>query len=161
MAVDEVRVLPDDTAHELLTNTLERANRVSNLVRAEALQHQVFAGADLREIVKQHTEKGKLPDGFITPILQRVQASLERRAGKQPKFSQYQSLTLPPSAYKWGDGKVTMLTARGKRTIAIRIDHSHGGLRHPLDGRPVMIVFRNGDFDLCAADVDRSDDDDD
>ncbi len=159
MTVDEVRVLPDDTAQELLTNTLERANRVSNLARAEALQAQVFAGPDLREIVKAATEQGKLSDGFITPIVQRVQASLERRAGKQPKFSQYQSLTLPPSAFKWGDGKVTMLTARGKRTIAIRIDLRHGGMRHPLEGRPVSIVFRNGDFDLCAADVDRSDDD--
>jgi hypothetical protein len=160
MAVDEVRVLPDDTSHELLSNTLERVNRVSNLARAEALQHNAFVGADLREIVKDHVEKGKLPDGFVTPIAQRVQASLERRAGKQPKFSTFQSLTLPPSAFKWGEGKVTMLTARGKRTIGVRVDLTQGGLRHPLDGRPVSIVFRNGDFDLCAADVERPTDDD-
>lgn len=159
MAVDEVRVLPDDTSHELLSNTLERVNRVSNLVRAEALQRNAFAGNDLREIVKVQVEKGKLPDGFVTPIAQRVQASLERRAGKQPKFSTFQSLTLPASAYKWGEGKVTMLTARGKRTIGVRVDLARGGLRHPLEGRPVSIVFRNGDFDLCAADVDRTPDD--
>jgi hypothetical protein len=151
MAVDEVRVLPDDTAHELLTNTLERANRASNLARAEALQRNVFGGHELREIVKEHVERAKLPEGFVTPITQRVEASLERRAGKQPKFSSYQSLTLPASAYKWGEGKVTMLTARGKRTIGVRVDLSHGGLRHPLSGRPVTIVHRNGEFDLVAA----------
>jgi hypothetical protein len=160
MSVDEVRVLPDDTSRELLTNTLERVNRVSNLARSEALQRNSFSGADLREVVKAQVEKGKLPDAFVTPITQRVQASLERRAGKQPKFSTFQSFTLPPSAYKWGEGKVTMLTARGKRTIAVRVDLTQGGLRHPLDGRPVTIVFRNGEFDLCAADVERHSDDD-
>jgi hypothetical protein len=160
MTVDAVRVLPDDTAHELLTNTLERVNRVSNLARADALNRQVFAGTELRDVVKEHVEKGKLPDGFITPITQRVQSSLERRAGKQPKFSTFQSLTLPAGAYKWGEGKVTMLTARGKRTIGVRVDLSQGGLRHPLEGRPVSIVFRNGEFDLCAADVERPSDDD-
>lgn len=160
MSVDEVRVLPDDTSHELLANTLERVNRASNLARADALQRNVFSGADLRDVVKSHVEKGKLPDGFVTPITQRVQASLERRAGKQPKFSTFQSFTLPPSAYKWGEGKVTLLTARGKRTIGVRVDLTQGGLRHPLDGRPVTIVFRNGEFDLCAADVERPVDDD-
>ncbi len=160
MAVHEVRVLPDDTAHELLTNTLERVNRASNLARADALQRNVFAGTDLRDVVKEQVERGKLPEGFVTPITQRVEASLERRAGKQPKFSSYQSLTLPPSAYKWGEGKVTMLTARGKRTIGVRVDLSQGGLRHPLAGRPVSIVYRNGDFDLVAADIERKHEDD-
>jgi hypothetical protein len=160
MAVDEVRVLPDDTSQELLSNTLERVNRVSNHARADALQRNAFSGTELREIVKEHVDKGKLPEAFVTPVTQRVQASLERRAGKQPKFSSFQSLTLPPGAYKWGEGKVTMLTARGKRTIGVRVDLTQGGLRHPLEGRPVSIVFRNGDFDLCAADVERNTDDD-
>lgn len=160
MSFDEVRVLPDDTSRELLSNTLERVNRVSNLARADALQRNAFAGTELREVVKEHVETGKLPDGFVTPITQRVQASLERRAGKQPKFSSYQSLTLPASAFKWGEGKVTMLTGRGKRTIGVRVDLTQGSLRHPLDGRPVSIVFRNGEFDLCAADVERPRDDD-
>ncbi len=159
MTFDQVRVLPDDTSHELLSNTLERANNVSNLARAEALQLQVFNGPILREVVKEHVAKAKLPDGFITPITQRVQTSLERRAGKQQKFSAFQSLTLPPGAFKWGEGRVMMLTARGRRTIGVRVDLTQGGLRHPLNGRPISIVFRNGEFDLCAADVERNTDD--
>ena len=48
----------------------------------------------------------------------------------------------------------------GRRTIAVRVDRSPGELRPPLAGRPAAIVYRNGEFELWAADVDRSDDDD-
>jgi hypothetical protein len=124
------------------------------LARAAGLQANVFAGAPLREIVKDEIERAKLPDGFVKPVFERVERSLQRRAGKQPKFSTFQSLTLPPSAFKWNTSdRVTMLTAAGRRTIAVRVDKSRGDLRPPLAGRPVMLVFRNGEFELLAADV--------
>ncbi len=160
--IDDVHVLPDPQTHELLRATLERANKVSNLARAAALQHSAFSGRELRELVKEVVDAHKLPETFVTPITERVELSLERRAGKQPKFSTYQSLTLPPGAFKWSsDGKVALPTAKGRRTIAVRVDTARGGLRPPLEGRPTMIVFRNGEFDLLAADVDRSGDDED
>jgi hypothetical protein len=162
--VDEVELLPDAEQHKMLMATLERVNRVSNAARASALRQNAFAGAPLREIVKEELTRGKLPDGFSKPITERVEASLQRRAGKQQKFSTYQSLTLPPSAFKWNTSdRVTMLTAAGRRTISVRVDMSRGDLRPPLAGRPAMLTFRNGEFELLAADVDRNpvDDDDD
>lgn len=159
--VDEVRLLPDPEQHTLLAATLERVNRASNAARATALQRQVFAGQPLRELVKEEVERAKLPDGFVRPIVDRVAASLQRRAGKQQKFSTYQSLTLPASAFKWATSdRVTMLTASGRRTIAVRVDKSRGDLRPPLSGRPASLVFRNGEFDLLAADVERDTGDD-
>ena len=106
---------------------------------------------------EHEVERAKLPDGFVRPVTERVAASLRRRAGKQPKFSTYQSLTLPASAFKWGGSdRVTMLTASGRRTVSVRVDMSRGDLRPPLQGRPTMLVFRNGEFELLAADVDRT-----
>jgi hypothetical protein len=160
--VDEVELLPDAEQHKLLMATLERVNRVSNAARAAALQRSAFKGAPLREIVKEELARGKLPEGFSKPIAERVEQSLQRRAGKQQKFSTYQSLTLPPSAFKWNTSdRVTMLTAAGRRTISVRVDMSRGDLRPPLAGRPVMLVFRNGEFELLAADIDRNPVDDD
>jgi hypothetical protein len=160
-SADEARLLPDADQRKVLSATLERVNRVSNAARAAALQRHVNEGAALREVVKEEVEKGKLPDGFVTPTLQRVEASLRRRAGKQPKFSTYQSLTLPPSAFKWSTSdRVAMLTAAGRRTIAVRVDKSRGDLRPPLSGRPAMLVFRNGEFELLAADVSRDPEED-
>ena len=52
-----------------------------------------------------------------------------------------------------------MLTSAGRRTIAVRVDKSRGDLRPPLSGRPVMLVFRNGEFELLAADVSRDPED--
>jgi hypothetical protein len=162
-SADEARLLPDADQRKVLSATLERVNRVSNAARAAALQRNVFAGAPLREVVKEEVERGKLPDGFVTPTLQRVEAALKRRAGKQAKFSTYQSLTLPASAFKWAPAadRVTMLTATGRRTIPVRVDPSRGDLRPPLSGRPVMLVFRNNEFELHAADVERRVDDED
>jgi hypothetical protein len=159
--VDEVRLLPDPEQHKLLGATLERVNRASNAARAAALQRHTFEGAPLREVVKEEVERAKLPEGFVRPIAERVEASLRRRAGKQPKFSTYQSLTLPPSAFKWSTSdRVAMLTAAGRRTIAVRVDKSRGDLRPPLSGRPAMLVFRNGEFELLAADVSRDPEED-
>ena len=156
-AVDEVYLLPDPEQHKLLAATLERVNRASNMARAAALQQQVFEGTPLRDLVRAEVERAKLPDGFVRPVTERVAASLQRRAGKQPKFSTYQSLTLPASAFKWGGSdRVTMLTASGRRTVSVRVDMSRGDLRPPLQGRPTMLVFRNGNFELLAADVDRT-----
>ncbi|MCZ7535258.1 MAG: hypothetical protein M5T61_04480 [Acidimicrobiia bacterium] len=160
MTVDEVHLLPDAEQQDLLSATLERVNRASNAVRAAALSRNIFSGPELRSLAKAETERAKLPDGFVTPIFERVAASLVRRAGRQPKFSAYQSFTLPPGAFKWPAGdRVTMLTASGRRTIAVRVDRSRGDLRPPLAGRPASLVFRNGEFDLLAADVDRTVDD--
>jgi hypothetical protein len=158
---NEVELLPDPDQHKLLSATLERVNRASNAARAAGLQANVFGGPPLREIVKEEVEKAKLPDGFVRAIAERVQASLKRRAGKQPKFSTYQSLALPASAFKWAPGadRVTMLTASGRRTIAARVDRSRGDLRPPLAGRPTALVYRNGEFELWATDVTRSSDD--
>ena len=162
-SVDEARLLPDTDQRKVLSATLERVNRVSNAARAAALQRHVNEGPALREVVKEEVERGKLPDGFVTPTFQRVEASLRRRAGKQPKFSTFQSLTLPPSAFKWAPAadRVTMLTATGRRTIPVRVDRSRGDLRPPLSGRPVSLVFRNNEFELHAADVERNIDDED
>jgi hypothetical protein len=160
--LDEVQLLPDPEQHKLLAATLERVNRASNAARAAALQRNTFEGAALRAVVKEALEHAKLPDGFSRPVTDRVELSLRRRAGKQPKFSTYQSLTLPPSALKWGGSdRVTMLTAGGRRTISVRVDRSRGDLRPPLSGRPASLVFRNGEFELHAADVPRTRDEDD
>jgi hypothetical protein len=159
--VNEVELLTDPEQHKLLGATLERVNRASQAARGEALQLNIFSGPALRDIVKAETARTKLPDGFVRPITERVEASLQRRAGKQPKFSTYQSLTLPAAAFKWpASHRVTMLTASGRRTINVRVDMSRGDLRPPLAGRPTMLVFRNGEFELWAADVDRRSDDD-
>src|SRR4051794_6122601 len=147
-SADEVELLPDAEQHKLLTATLERVNRASNAARAAGLQAQAFSGAPLREIVKDEIERAKLPDGFVTPVMERVERSLQRRAGKkQQKFSTFQALTMPPSAFKWNTSdRVTMLTASGRRTIKVRVDMSRGDLRPPLAGRPVMLLLRNGEF---------------
>jgi len=159
--VDEVELLPDAEQHKLLSATLERVNRASNAARAAGLQANAFSGAPLRELVKDEIEKAKLPDGFVTPVMERVERSLQRRAGKQQKFSTFQALTMPPSAFKWNTSdRVTMLTASGRRTIKVRVDMSRGDLRPPLAGRPVMLLFRNGEFELWAADVVRDQEDD-
>jgi hypothetical protein len=53
-----------------------------------------------------------------------------------------------------------MLTAAGRRTISVRVDKSRGDLRPPLSGRPATLVYRNGEFELLAADVIRQTEDD-
>jgi len=159
--IDEVELLPDADQHKLLIATLERVNRTSNAARAAALQRNVFEGAPLREIVKEEAGRAKLPDGLVRPVSDRVEESLRRRAGKQQRFSQYQSLAMPASAFKWGGSdRVTMLTASGRRTISVRVDRSRGDLRPPLAGRPAALVYRNGEFELWATDVERKSEDD-
>ena len=159
--IDEVELLPDAEQHKLLVATLERVNRASNSARAAALRRNAFEGAALREIVKAEIENAKLPDLLLRPIADRVEESLRRRAGKQQRFSQYQSLALPASAFKWGGSdRVTMLTASGRRTIAVRVDRSRGDLRPPLAGRPAALLYRNGEFELWATDVERKSEED-
>lgn len=160
--INEVTLLTDTDQDKLLGATLERVNRASNAARAAALQASAFEGAALREIVKAEVDKAKLPDGLVRPISDRVELSLRRRAGKQQKFSNFQMVALPASAFKWspaGD-RVTMLTASGRRTIAARTDRSRGDLRPPLQGRPAALVYRNGEFEIWATDVVRVADDD-
>jgi len=155
--VDEVALLPDPDQRKVLEATLERANRASNAARVAALEANATDGAALREIVKAEIERAKLPDGLVRPLTDRVAAALRRRTGKQQRFSNFQSLALPASAFKWaaaGD-RVTLLTAAGRRTVAVRVDRSRGDLRPPLAGRPAALVFRNGEFELWATDVER------
>ena len=155
--VDEVALLPDPDQRKVLEATLERANRASNAARVAALEANADNGTALRDIVKAEIERAKLPDGLVRPIADRVAAALRRRTGKQQKFSNFQSLALPASAFKWapaGD-RVTMLTAAGRRTVAVRVDRGRGDLRPPLAGRPAALVFRNGEFELWATDVER------
>lgn len=157
--IDEVRLLPDAEQHTLLAATLERVNRASNAARVAALQRNVFEGAALREIVKAELERARLPDLFATPMSHRVEASLRKRTGKQPKFSAFQALAFPASALKWTTSdRVAMPTSAGRRTIAVRVDRARGDLRPPLSGRPVALVYRNGEFDLVATDVERDGD---
>jgi hypothetical protein len=159
--VNEVELLADADQHKLLGATLERVNRVSNAARAAALQQNAFEGAALREIVKEEVLRAKLPDGLTRAIADRVEVSLRRRAGKQQKFSTFQSLSMPAAAFKWGGtDRVTMPTASGRRTISVRVDRGRGDLRPPLAGRPAALVYRNGEFELWATDVTRDADDD-
>jgi hypothetical protein len=147
VTIDEVTLLPDPDQHRLLTATLERVNRTSNAARAAALQHSVSSGPQLREVL-------------VRPVADRVEDALRRRGSKQ-KFSQYQALAMPASAFKWGGSdRVTMLTASGRRTISVRVDRSRGDLRPPLSGRPAALVYRNGEFELWATDVERGSEDD-
>ncbi|MFM8236291.1 MAG: hypothetical protein ACKOBG_00850 [Actinomycetota bacterium] len=155
--VDEVALLPDPDQRKVLEATLERANRASNAARVAALAAGATDGAALREVVKAEVERAKLPDALVRPITERVAAALRRRTGKQQKFSNFQSLALPASAFRWaaaGD-RVTMVTAAGRRTVAVRVDRSRGDLRPPLAGRPAALLFRNGEFELWATDVER------
>ncbi len=149
---DSVRLLPDPDQRQALTATLERVNRVSNSVRAAAAAERVTDARTVRPLVQAETERQKLPATFNQPITDRVVGALTKR-GKVHRFSAYQSLTLPASAAKWpATDRVTLATAQGKRTIPVHVDRSRGDLRSPLDGRPVTIVFANGEFDLVAAD---------
>jgi hypothetical protein len=56
---------------------------------------------------------------------------------------------------KWGaSDRVSIPTGSGRRTIRVYVDPQRGGLRPPLEGRPASLVFRNGEFELVAADED-------
>ena len=79
MSVDEVQILPDPGQHEVLVATLERVNRVSNAARAAALARPGGGAAELRDIVSDEIEQAKLPGGFHAPIVERVQAALDRQ----------------------------------------------------------------------------------
>src|SRR4051794_25468792 len=147
-SADEVELLPDAEQHKLLTATLERVNRASNAARAAGLQAQAFSGAPLREIVNDEIERAKLPDGFVTPAMERVERSLQRRAGKQQqKFSPSRDPAMPRAPFKWNTPEgVTLLAGWARRAIKVRADMSRGDLPPPLAGRPVMLLLRNGEF---------------
>lgn len=149
---DRVRLLPDPDQRKALTDTLERVNRVSNSVRAEAAQARLRDPKDLRPLVQSETERQKVPATFNRPITDRV-AGVLAKLGKQQRFSTYQSLTLPAAALKWpSTDRVTLPTAHGKRTVHVHVDRSRGDLRSPLEGHPVTLVYANGEFDLVTAD---------
>ena len=159
--VDEVELLPDADQHKLLVGDARAGEpREQRGARGRAAAQHV-RGLGAARGREGGDRAGQAPRRVRASVTERVEASLRRRAGKQPKFSTYQSLTLPPSAFKWGGSdRVTMLTAGGRRTISVRVDRSRGDLRPPLAGRPASLVFRNGEFELHAADVVRVRDDD-
>ncbi len=152
---DSIRLLPDPDQHDLLRSTLQRVNLASNAARTAALDQRVDGGADLKAIVKAESERFKVPAGLLTPTAQRVQESLTGPPGRRQKFGEYQSVTLPASSLKWGaSDRVSIPTGSGRRTIRVYVDPQRGGLRPPLEGRPASLVFRNGEFELVAADED-------
>jgi hypothetical protein len=142
-----VRLLPDPDQHDLLAATLERVNKASNLARTRALEQRVTGRGELRTVVKEELDRFKLPAAFVTPAVDRVQASLTGQ-----KFGTYQSLVLGPTAVKWpASDRVTLPTASGKRTVRVYMDPAKGGLRPPLEGRNAALVYRNGEFELVEA----------
>ena len=142
-------LLPDADQHELLGATLQRVNKASNAALVAAVEQNLRAAADLRPVVKTEVEKVGLPATFVTPALDRVAKAASTVAGRKARFSNYQSLVLAPSAVKWpATDRVVLPTSAGKRTIRVRVDPSRGGLRAPLDGKPVALTFRNGEFVL-------------
>lgn len=150
---ERVVLLADAEQHELLKATLERVNRASNAARAAALAAGAHDARSVAPIVRAETEKAKLPATFNKPITERVVAALARRAGRQQKFTTYQSLTLPASAFRWpGTDRVNLPTASGRRTVRVHVDVSRGDLRPPLEGHPATLVYRNGELELVQAD---------
>jgi hypothetical protein len=146
------RLLPDPDQHELLLSTLQRVNRACNAARAVALDQGVTIPAALRPLVKEEIERFKLPAAFVTPAVHRVRESITGAAGRRERFSDNQSLTLPGSALRWpASDRVAIPTAGGKRTVRVYVDPARGNLRPPLEGRDVTLRFRNGEFELVAA----------
>lgn len=138
------RLIPDPDVHDLLARTLERVNKACNGARTQALAQRKTKKAEVRDLVKAELDKFKLPVAFSTASTDRVLASLNKQ-----KFGTYQSLVLPPSAVKWpATDRVTLPTASGKRTIRVYLAPDQGYLRPPLDGKPVALVFRNGEFEI-------------
>ncbi len=154
---DLVRILADTEQHELLLSTLQRVNRACNAARTAALEQGATTPAALRPRVKAEIERFKLPATFVTPALERVEESLTGPPGRRRRFSDNQSLTLPASALRWpATDRVAIPTAAGKRTVRVYVDPTRGSLRPPLEGRAVTLVFRNGEFELVAADEGRA-----
>jgi hypothetical protein len=150
---ETVRLLPDADLYEVLRSTLQRVNRACNEARTAALEDGVTGGAELRAVVKAAAARFKLPAGLVTPVRERVQESLTGPPGRRQKFGEYQSLTLPASSVRWpASDRVALPTGAGKRTVRVYVDPTKGGLRPPLEGRPVALVFRNGEFELVAGD---------
>jgi hypothetical protein len=151
--VRPVRLLPDPEQHQVLLSTLQRVNRASNAARTAALEKGATAGNPLREVVREALEQFKL-EGFSTPVFRRVSASISGPPGRRQRFSENQSLVFPASSLKWpSSDRVVMPTAAGRRTVRVYVDPSgHGGLRPPLEGVDAALVFRNGQFELVAAD---------
>lgn len=150
-----VRLLPDADQHDLLRSTLQRVNLASNAARSAALDARVEGGADLKAIVKAEADRFKVPSGLLTPTARRVQESLTGPPGKRQRFGEFQSVELAASSLKWGaSDRVSLPTGSGRRTIRVYVDPSRGSLRPPLEGRPASLVFRNGEFELVAADDD-------
>jgi hypothetical protein len=147
-----VRLLPDADQHELLLSTLQRVNRASNAARAAALERGATSGNALRDVVRDELERFKLPTGFATPALRRVEASISGPPGRRQRFSENQSLVFPASSLRWSSSdRVVMPTAAGRRTIRVYVaPGGHGGLRPPLEGVDAGLVFRNGEFELVA-----------
>lgn len=148
---DTVRLLPDPDQHDLLRSTLQRVNRACSAARAAALEQQVDSGNPLRAVVKEATERFKLPTGLNASVLERVRESLTGPVGKRQRFGDYQSLTMPATALKWpAADRVSLPTSAGRRTIRVYVDATRGGLRPPLEDRAAMLVFRNNEFELVG-----------
>jgi hypothetical protein len=148
---DRVRLLPDPDQRRVLSDTMERVNRVSNAVRSAALGGAGTDAKTVRMLVQAEAERQKVPATFNRPITERVLAELSKLRGGG-KFSTYQSVAFPATALKWGGSdRVTIPTLAGKRTIPVHVDLTRGDLRPPLEGKPTTLVFANGEFELVAS----------
>jgi hypothetical protein len=144
-------LLPDAEQHELLGATLQRINKASNGALVTAVEQGLKTAAELRPLVKEEVERVGLPAPFVTPAVDRVAKLAGTVVGRKQRFSNFQSLVLPAGSVKWpATDRVVLPTAAGKRTVRVRVDPSRGGLRPPLEGKAVALVFRNGEFALVA-----------
>ena len=102
--------------------------------------------------MKEEIERAKLPDGFVRPITDRVEDSLQRRAGKQQKFSTYQSLTHARRRRSSGTAptgsRCSPRRAGARSRCASTGAAAICGRRSPAG--PATLVFRNGEFELLG-----------
>lgn len=152
MARDETaQLLPDAEQHELLGATLQRVNKACNAALVAAVEQGARRAVEIRPLVKVEVERVGLPAVFVTPAVERVTRAVGSVVGRKQRFSSFQSLVLAPVTVKWpATDRVVLPTHAGKRTVRVRMDPSRGGLRPPLEGKAVALVFRNGEFELVA-----------
>lgn len=149
---------------ELLDETLRRVNLASDAAAKDAFARGVRAGKpleDLREACSAAAAQFSLASPFPTVILERVREQMQANPAAPPRFRKNQGIPFVAAHLKWtAADKVSLPTWKGRRSITMHYDARRGAvpLRSPLEGRPVLLIERNGVFTLEATDVDRRDD---
>ncbi len=148
---------------ELLDETLRRVNLASDAAAKDAFAKGVRQGKPLdefREACTAAAAQFSLASPFPTVILERVREQMQVTPNAPPRFRKNQGIPFAPAHLKWtAADKVSLPTWKGRRTITMHYDPRRGAvpLRSPLEGRPVLLIERNGVFTLEATDVDRRD----